>query len=138
MDQEKVNHGKTRSHRTDKKNGEMTPMMLQYQKIKAEHPNDLLFYRMGDFYELFFEGAKIAAKSLNITLTQRGKNLGKDIPMCGVPVHASEIYLARLIKNGFRVAICEQVEDPIEAKKRGHKAIVKREVVRVVTPATVT
>ncbi|MBR71992.1 MAG: DNA mismatch repair protein MutS [Rhodospirillaceae bacterium] len=138
MDQEKVNHGKTRSHRTDKKNGEMTPMMLQYQKIKAEHPNDLLFYRMGDFYELFFEDAKIAAKSLNITLTQRGKNLGKDIPMCGVPVHASEIYLARLIKNGFRVAICEQVEDPIEAKKRGHKAIVKREVVRVVTPATVT
>ena len=116
----------------------MTPMMRQYHEIKKQYPDCLLFYRMGDFYELFFEDAIQAAKALDITLTRRGKTDGEDIPMCGVPYHAYENYLARLVKNGFRVAICEQVEDPAEAKKRGAKAVVKREVVRVVTPGTLT
>ncbi|MBD3308474.1 DNA mismatch repair protein MutS [candidate division KSB3 bacterium] len=112
---------------------ELTPMMQQYQRIKAEYPNTLLFFRMGDFYEMFFEDAKIAAKALQITLTSRNsKKKGPEIPLCGVPYHAVEGYLARLIKQGFRVAICEQVEDPKKAK-----GIVKREVIRVVTPGTV-
>jgi DNA mismatch repair protein MutS len=113
-------------------------MMVQYQAIKAAHPDALLFYRMGDFYELFFDDAVAAAAALDIALTRRGKHLGEDIQMCGVPVHAAESYLLTLIRKGFRVAVCEQMEDPAEAKKRGYKAVVKREVVRLVTPGTLT
>lgn len=116
----------------------VTPMMAQYLGIKREHPDDLLFYRMGDFYELFFDDAVNAAAALDIALTKRGKHLGEDIPMCGVPVHSHETYLNRLIRKGFRVAICEQTEDPAEAKKRGSKSVVKRGVARVVTPGTIT
>ena len=115
-----------------------TPMMSQYLEIKNAHPDALLFYRMGDFYEMFFDDAEQAAAALDITLTKRGKHQGADIPMCGVPVHAAESYLSRLIRKGFRVAVCEQTEDPAEAKKRGSKAVVRREVVRVVTPGTIT
>jgi DNA mismatch repair protein MutS len=113
-------------------------MMAQYLQIKAEHGEYLLFYRMGDFYELFFEDAAKAAEALDIALTKRGKHQGDDIPMCGVPVHAAEQYLEKLIRKGFRVAVCEQVEDPAEAKKRGSKSVVKREVIRLVTPGTLT
>ena len=115
-----------------------TPMMQQYFTIKAEHQDCLLFYRMGDFYELFFEDAKQASATLNITLTTRGQHLGHPIPMCGVPVHSHETYLAKLIRNGFRVAVCEQTEDPAEARKRGHKSLVRREAVRIITPGTLT
>ena len=115
-----------------------TPMMAQYFKIKEAHSECLLFYRMGDFYELFFEDADKASKALDITLTHRGKHKGIKIPMCGVPVHASEVYLNKLIKKGFRVAVCEQTETPEEAKKRGAKSVVSRAVVRVVTPGTIT
>lgn len=115
-----------------------TPMMAQYMTIKAQHENALLFYRMGDFYELFFDDAVAAAAALDITLTHRGKHLGQAVPMCGVPYHASESYLQRLIKAGFRVAICEQTEDPAEAKKRGSKSVVGREVVRLVTAGTLS
>ncbi|MGE4217973.1 MAG: DNA mismatch repair protein MutS [Alphaproteobacteria bacterium] len=115
-----------------------SPMMAQYLAIKARHPDCLLFYRMGDFYEMFFEDAVRAAAALDITLTKRGAHQGEDIPMCGVPVHAAEGYLSRLIRQGFRVAICEQLEDPAEAKARGGKAVVKRDVVRLVTPGTIT
>ncbi|PPJ48760.1 DNA mismatch repair protein MutS [Rhizobium sp. KAs_5_22] len=113
-------------------------MMEQYIEIKANNPGSLLFYRMGDFYELFFEDAVDASRALGITLTKRGQHLGQDIPMCGVPVHAADDYLQRLISLGFRVAVCEQVEDPAEAKKRGSKSVVKRDVVRLVTPGTLT
>ncbi len=116
----------------------VTPMMAQYLSIKADHPDALLFYRMGDFYELFFDDAAAAAEALDIALTKRGKHAGEDIPMCGVPVHAAEGYLLTLIRKGFRVAVCEQLEDPSEAKKRGSKAVVKRGVVRLVTPGTLT
>ncbi len=116
----------------------MTPMMMQFSQIKAEYSDSLLFYRMGDFYELFFEDAVIASKALGIQLTKRGKHQGQEIPMCGVPFHSSDDYLHRLIKQGYRVAVCEQTEDPAEAKKRGAKSVVKREVVRVVTPGTLT
>ena len=115
-----------------------TPMMRQYWQIKRQHPDCLLFYRMGDFYELFFEDASAAAQALDITLTKRGQHQGADVPMCGVPVHAAEQYLHRLIARGFRVAICEQMEDPAAAKRRGAKSLVKREVIRVVTPGTIT
>src|SRR5712672_2503660 len=115
-----------------------TPVMEQYIEIKAANPDCLLFYRMGDFYELFFEDAEIAARALGIVLTKRGKHLGRDIPMCGVPVHRSDEYLHRLIALGHRVAVCEQLEDPAEAKKRGAKSVVKRNVVRLVTPGTLT
>ena len=115
-----------------------TPMMAQYIEIKATYPDALLFYRMGDFYELFFGDAETASRALGIALTKRGKHLGEDIPMCGVPVHASDDYLQRLIALGYRVAVCEQVEDPAEAKKRGSKAVVKRDVTRLVTPGTIT
>jgi len=115
-----------------------SPMMLQYLKIKKDHQDALLFYRMGDFYELFFDDAVKASAALDITLTRRGQHQGRDIPMCGVPVHAAEGYLSRLIRHGFRVAICEQTEDPAAAKKRGGKAVVRRAVVRVVTPGTIT
>ncbi len=116
----------------------MTPMMQQYHNIKEQHQDCVLFYRMGDFYELFFEDAIKVAKALDITLTKRGKTNGQDIPMCGVPFHAYENYLARLVKQGYKVAICEQTESPQQAKKRGHKAVVNREVVRIVTPGTLT
>ncbi|MBM3540572.1 MAG: DNA mismatch repair protein MutS, partial [Alphaproteobacteria bacterium] len=115
-----------------------TPLMAQFWEVKRAHPDHLLFYRMGDFYELFFEDARLAAGALDIALTKRGKHDGEDIPMCGVPVHAAEVYLERLIRKGFRVAVCEQVEDPAEAKKRGSKTVVRREVVRIVTPGTLT
>jgi DNA mismatch repair protein MutS len=115
-----------------------SPMMVQYLEIKRANPDCLLFYRMGDFYELFFEDAVKAAAALDITLTRRGRHDGTDIPMCGVPVHASEGYLSRLIRQGFKVAVCEQVEDPAEAKKRGGKSPVRRAVIRVVTPGTIT
>lgn len=113
-----------------------TPMMQQYMQIKSHHKDYLLFYRMGDFYELFFDDALIGARELDITLTKRGKHLTQDIPMCGVPIHASEFYLNKLLKKGYSVAICEQMESPEDAKKRGYKAVVKREVVRIVTPGT--
>ena len=116
----------------------VTPMMAQYLDIKSGCPDALLFYRMGDFYELFFDDAVAAAAALDIALTKRGKHLGDDIPMCGVPVHSAEAYLLTLIRKGFRVAVCEQVEDPAEARKRGSKSVVKREVVRLVTPGTLT
>ncbi len=112
--------------------------MAQYLEIKGQNPGAILFYRMGDFYEMFFEDAEAAAGALDIALTKRGQHLGADIPMCGVPVHAAEGYLLTLIRKGFRVAIAEQVEDPAEAKKRGAKAVVRREVVRLVTPGTLT
>lgn len=115
-----------------------TPMMAQYLTIKAENPDCLLFYRMGDFYELFFEDAVKAAEALDIALTKRGKHLGADIAMAGVPVHAHEAYLSKLIRKGFKVAVCEQTEDPAEAKKRGSKAVVRRETVRIITPGTLT
>jgi DNA mismatch repair protein MutS len=115
-----------------------TPMIAQYLEIKAANADCLLFYRMGDFYELFFEDAEVASRALGIALTKRGKHLGADIPMCGVPVHAADDYLQRLIAGGHRVAVCEQIEDPAEAKKRGPKAVVRRDVVRLVTPGTLT
>jgi len=115
-----------------------TPMMAQYLALKAEAPDCLLFYRMGDFFELFFEDAKAAAACLDIALTARGEHEGEKIPMCGVPIHAAESYLARLIRGGFRVAIAEQIESPAEAKKRGSKSVVNRAIVRVVTAGTLT
>jgi DNA mismatch repair protein MutS len=116
----------------------VTPMMEQFIEIKAANPDSLLFYRMGDFYEMFFDDAVTASRALGIALTKRGKHLGQDIPMCGVPIHAADDYLQRLIQLGHRVAVCEQMEDPAEAKKRGSKSVVKRDVVRLVTPGTLT
>ncbi|MDP3740167.1 MAG: DNA mismatch repair protein MutS [Hyphomonadaceae bacterium] len=115
-----------------------TPFMAQYLEMKARHPDALLFFRMGDFYELFFEDAITAARALDITQTFRGQHNGQPIPMAGVPHHAAESYLSKLIRNGYRVAVCEQTEDPAEARKRGSKAVVRREIVRVVTPGTIT
>ena len=115
-----------------------TPMMAQYIEIKSANPDSLLFYRMGDFYEMFFGDAEVASRALGIALTKRGKHLGEDIPMCGVPVERADDYLQRLIQAGFRVAVCEQTEDPKEAKKRGAKSVVRRDVVRLVTPGTLT
>ena len=115
-----------------------TPMIAQYLEIKAANADCLLFYRMGDFYELFFDDAAAASRALGIALTKRGKYLGQDIPMCGVPVHAADDYLQRLISQGHRVAVCEQIEDPAEARKRGPKSVVRRDVVRLVTPGTLT
>lgn len=116
----------------------ITPMMEQYIEIKAANSDYLLFYRMGDFYELFFDDAVEAAKALGIALTKRGKYLGEDVPMCGVPVHSADDYLQKLIACGYRVAVCEQMEDPAEARKRGGKSVVKRNVIRLVTPGTLT
>src|SRR5215471_5028743 len=116
----------------------ITPMMEQYVEIKAANPEYLLFYRMGDFYELFFDYAEVASRALGIVLTKRGKHLGRDIPMCGVPVERADEYLHRLIALGHRVAVCEQLEDPAEAKKRGGKSVVRRDVIRLVTPGTLT
>jgi len=115
-----------------------SPVMAQYHEIKAAYPGCLLFFRMGDFYELFFDDAAVAAPALDIALTKRGRHDGADIPMCGVPVHTAEIYLARLIRAGFKVAICEQVEDPAAARARGARGPLKRAVVRVVTAGTLT
>src|SRR6267154_3693325 len=116
----------------------VTPMMEQYIEIKTANPDCLLFYRMGDFYELFFDDAEIASRALGIVLTKRGKHEGEDIRMCGVPVERADDYLNRLIALGHRVAVCEQMEDPAAAKKRGPKSVVKRDVVRLVTPGTIT
>src|SRR3954465_6543677 len=118
--------------------GSVTPMMRQYQEIKAANPDCLLFYRMGDFYELFFQDAEIASRALGIVLTKRGKHQGADIPMCGVPVVRADEYLHKLIAAGFRVAVCEQTEDPAEAKKRGAKSVVQRSVTRLITAGTLT
>src|SRR6202140_1281487 len=115
----------------------ITPLMEQYIEIKAANPDCLLFYRMGDFYELFFDDAEVASRGLGIVLTKRGKHLGRDIPMCGVPIERADEYLHRLIALGHRVAVCEQLEDPAEARKRG-KSVVRRDVVRLVTPGTLT
>src|SRR5215475_12823630 len=116
----------------------VTPLMEQYVEIKAAHPGYLLFYRMGDFYELFFEDAEVASRALGIVLTKRGKHRGADIPMCGVPIHRSDEYLHRLIAQGHRVAVCEQTEDPAAARKRGPKSVVQRDVIRLVTAGTLT
>lgn len=116
----------------------VTPMMAQFLEIKSRHRDALLFYRMGDFYEMFFDDAIAASEALDIALTKRGKHDGDDIPMCGVPHHAAEGYFLTLIRKGFRVAVCEQLESPAEAKKRGAKSVVKRDVVRLVTPGTLT
>jgi len=116
----------------------VSPMMEQYIEIKAANPDSLLFYRMGDFYEMFFEDAEAASRALGIVLTKRGKYQGRDIPMCGVPVVRADEYLHRLIALGHRVAVCEQLEDPAEAKKRGSKSVVRRDVIRLVTPGTLT
>src|SRR3954454_9594219 len=116
-----------------------TPMMTQYRRLKDEAGDSLLFYRMGDFFELFFDDAKIASACLDIALTKRGEDAGEPIPMCGVPIHAAESYLARLIRAGHRVAIAEQTETPAEARKaRGSKALVDRAIIRLVTPGTLT
>jgi DNA mismatch repair protein MutS len=130
--------GASTSAETDKPPAGVTPSMAQFLEIKAANPDCLLFYRMGDFYELFFQDAVAAAQALGIVLTKRGKHLGEDIPMCGVPIHRADEYLQRLIRQGFRVAVCEQLEDPAEARKRGSKAVVRRDVVRLVTPGTLT
>src|SRR5512145_179444 len=116
----------------------VTPSMAQFLEIKAANPGCLLFYRMGDFYELFFDDAVQAAEALGIVLTKRGKHLGQDIPMCGVPVIRADEYLQRLIAQGFWVAVCEQLEDPAEAKQRGSKAVLRRDVVRLITAGTLT
>lgn len=116
----------------------VTPSMAQFLEIKTANPDCVLWYRMGDFYELFFEDAVAVSAALGIVLTKRGKHLGQDIPMCGVPVARADEYLQRLIRQGFRVAVCEQLEDPAEARKRGSKAVVRRDVVRLVTPGTLT
>src|ERR1700735_741437 len=116
----------------------VTPLMEQYIEIKAANPDSLLFYRMGDFYELFFQDAEVASRALGIVLTQRGKHLGHAIPMCGVPIERADEYLHRLIALGHRVAVCEQLEDPAEARKRGTKSVVRRDVVRLGTPGTLT
>jgi DNA mismatch repair protein MutS len=125
--------------RADDLSPKQTPMMAQYHRLKAEAGDALLFYRMGDFFELFFDDAKAAAACLDIALTKRGEDGGEPVPMCGVPVHSAESYLARLIKGGFRVAIAEQTESPSEARKaRGSKALVERAIIRLVTPGTLT
>ena len=127
------------SEKEQNKAEKMTPMMEQYFAIKKQTEGYLLFYRMGDFYEMFFDDAVKAAAALDIALTKRGKNNGKDIPMCGVPVHSHEMYLSRLIRKGFKVAICEQTEDPAEARRlRGSTALVNRDVIRLITPGTLT
>src|SRR6266566_3677308 len=118
--------------------GRPTPVMEQYIEIKAANPDCLLFYRMGDFYELFFDDAEVASRALGIVLTKRGKHLGNDIPMCGVPVVRADEYLHRLIALGHRVAVCEQTEDPAAARKRGAKSVVQRNVIRLVTAGTLT
>jgi DNA mismatch repair protein MutS len=114
----------------------VTPLMAQYLSLRQKAGEALLFFRMGDFYELFFEDAKVAAQALDIALTSRGQHQGQDIPMCGVPVHSVEVYLNSLIRKGFKIAIAEQLEDPAQARKRGSKAVVARDIVRIITPET--
>src|SRR5262245_2251675 len=127
------------SSASERRSGDaVTPMIAQYLEIKAANPASLLFYRMGDFYELFFDDAETASRALGIALTKRGKHLGQDIPMCGVPIHAAGDYLNKLIRLGHRIAVCEQTEDPAEARRRGGKTVVRREVVRLVTAGTLT
>ena len=121
---------------TTAKQARLTPMMAQYISVKEQYQEMLLFYRMGDFYEMFFHDAEVASEALGIALTHRGKIEGRDIAMCGVPVHALDGYLARLIQKGHKVAICEQSETPETFKKRGGKGPLPRDVVRVVTPGT--
>ena len=121
-----------------RESADTTPMMVQYLSAKRRHPDALVFYRMGDFYEMFFDDAVKAAAALDIALTKRGKHAGEDIPMCGVPVHAHDAYMSKLVRQGFKVAVCEQMEDPAEAKKRGSKSVVRRDVTRIVTPGTLT
>ncbi len=118
--------------------GKLTPLLRQYLNIKDKYNDCLIFFRLGDFYELFFEDAEVSSKVLGITLTKRGQVDGKDIPMCGVPFHQGENYLSKLLKAGYKVAICEQTETPEESKKRGYKAIIERKVVRIATPGTLT
>ncbi len=113
-------------------------MMVQYNEIKQQHSDCLLFYRMGDFYELFFDDAVQAAAALDIALTKRGQSAGQPIPMAGVPVHSHEVYLSKLIEKGFRVAVCEQIETPEQAKALGKKGPLQRGVVRIITPGTIT
>ncbi|AGA65305.1 DNA mismatch repair protein MutS [Liberibacter crescens BT-1] len=132
------NSSKTKSLYSEESRVSATPMIQQYIEIKSANPDSLLFYRMGEFYELFFDDALEASRSLGIALTKRGQHLGQDIPMCGVPVHTADDYLQKLITLGYRVAVCEQTEDPAEAKKRGAKSVVRRDVVRLVTPGTLT
>ncbi|MFO0318200.1 MAG: DNA mismatch repair protein MutS, partial [Hyphomonadaceae bacterium] len=115
-----------------------TPVMAQYLDAKEQHRDALLFFRMGDFYELFFEDAKTAASALDIALTKRGQHLGEDIAMAGVPAHSADAYIAKLVKKGFKIAICDQTEDAAEARKRGSKSVVRRDVVRIITPGTLT
>ena len=122
----------------DANDASVTPAMAQYLELKNAHQDCLLFYRMGDFYEMFFEDAQKASHTLGIALTKRGKHKGEDIPMAGVPVHAADDYLQKLIAHGHRVAVAEQMENPAEAKKRGSKSIVRRDVVRLITPGTIT
>src|SRR4249919_4308041 len=125
--------------RADDPEPKQTPMMAQYRRLKAEAGDALLFYRMGDFFELFFDDAKVASACLDIALTKRGADGGEPVPMCGVPAHAADSYLARLIRAGHRVAIAEQTESPAEARKaRGSKALVERAIIRLVTPGTLT
>ncbi|MBV9138854.1 MAG: DNA mismatch repair protein MutS, partial [Hyphomicrobiales bacterium] len=131
-------HAPSPASPTARKAETASPVMTQYAEIKAANPDSLLFYRMGDFYELFFEDAEIASRALGIVLTKRGRHNGSDIPMCGVPVHRADEYLQRLIALGHRVAVCEQLEDPAEARKRGAKSVVRRDVRRLVTPGTIT
>ncbi|MBV9755243.1 MAG: DNA mismatch repair protein MutS, partial [Hyphomicrobiales bacterium] len=131
-------HAPSPASPTAKKAETASPVMTQYAEIKAANPDSLLFYRMGDFYELFFEDAEIASRALGIVLTKRGRHNGSDIPMCGVPVHRADEYLQRLIALGHRVAVCEQLEDPVEARKRAAKSVVRRDVTRLVTPGTIT
>ena len=128
----------TQEARRDAGSPPASPVMAQYHDIKQAHPGCLLFFRMGDFYELFFDDAVAAAPALGIALTKRGRHDGADIPMCGVPVHTAEAYLAQLIRAGFKVAICEQIEDPAEARRRGAKGPLRRAVVRVITAGTIT
>ena len=118
--------------------GKTTPLMQQYLSVKEQHKDYLLMYRMGDFYEMFFDDAVVASKALDIALTHRGTYMDKPVPMCGIPYHAFSSYIPKLVKQGFKVAICDQVEDPAEARKRGYKAIVKREVSRIITAGTLT
>ena len=115
-----------------------TPVIKQYLDVKAKHIDHLVLFRMGDFYELFYEDASIASRTLGITLTKRGKGASEQIPMCGVPYHAIENYLNKMLDSGFKVVICEQLETPDEAKKRGgSKAVVKRDITRIITPGTI-
>lgn len=131
-----VNASLSNIESTQKNFSNATPMMSQYLDVKANYQDCLLFFRMGDFFEMFFDDAKEASKILDIALTSRGKHNNIDIPMCGVPHHAADFYISKLVKAGKKIAICEQMEPPEEAKKRGYKAVVKRDVIRVITPGT--